>query len=50
MAKKKRKTARNKAKRRAKIKRGRQQQRQNKKLAGIRKRRYKMRHKKLKNK
>lgn len=47
---KKRKTARNKAKRRAKIKRGRQQQRQNKKLGRIRKLRYRMRHKKLKRK
>ena len=50
MAKKKRKTARNKAKHRAKIKRGRQQQRQNPKLARIRKLRYKMRHTKLRRK
>jgi hypothetical protein len=50
VAKKKRKTARKKAQRKAKLRRGRQQQRQDPKLAAIRKKRYRMRHTKLRRK
>jgi len=45
---KKRKTAKKKAMRKAKLRRGRQQQWQNPKIAKRRKAKYKMRHKKLK--